>query len=83
MGRKSKYSIEEKLQAISDYKTGKRGITEICRDFGMSETTADSGTTVRRWIRKYEKYGEIALLPKRKNQSYTKEFKEKVIKEYL
>ena len=83
MGRKSKYSIEEKLQAISDYKRGKRSIVQIGRDLGMNEVNAVSGMTVREWISKYDKYGEMGLLPKESNRSYTKEFKEKVVKEYL
>ena len=28
MGRKSKYTIEEKIQAVLDYKSGKRGMTQ-------------------------------------------------------
>ena len=79
MGRKSKYSPEEKLQAVLDYKNGKRGIIQICNDLGLHK----SGTNFYGWIANYDKYGEACFLPKRENKSYSKEFKEKVVKEYL
>ena len=83
MGRKSKYSIEEKVQAVLDYKNGVRSITQICIDLGMSEATARSGMAVRKWIAIYNKYGEEGFIYKDRNKSYTKEFKEMVIREYL
>lgn len=83
MGRKSKYTIEEKIQAVLDYKSGKKSISEISKTLGMSEANAQTGKAVRRWIAFYDKYGEKGLLPKERNKSYSKEFKEKVIKEYL
>lgn len=79
MGRKSRNTIEEKVQAIIDYKKGKRGVRQICNDLGLHK----SGRLFYTWIRKYEKYGESAFLPKKRNQAYTKEFKEKIVKEYM
>jgi len=79
MGRKSKYTIEEKIQAVLDYKNGRRGVTQICNDLGLHK----SGKVLYKWIAIYDKYGEKGLLPKERNKSYSKEFKEKVIKEYL
>ena len=83
MGRKSKYSLAEKIQAVLDYKSGKKSISEISKTLGMSKGHAESGYTVRRWISFYDKYGEDGFLPKNKNKIYPKEFKEKVVKEYL
>ena len=79
MGRKSKYTIEEKVQAVQDYKTGKRGTSQICNDLGLCK----SGRHLRYWVHQYDKYGEIAFLPKKSNKAYTKEFKEIVVQEYL
>ena len=79
MGRKSKYSIEEKLQAVLDYKKGKRGVTQICTDLGLNQ----SGVCLRRWVKQYDKYGEIAFHHKERNKAYSKEFKEIVVNEYL
>lgn len=83
MGRKSNYTIEEKLQAVKDYKNGLKGIAQICLELGMSKSAAHSGSIVRRWVEKYEKYGESAFLHKSENQSYTKEFKFRAVQEYL
>ena len=52
MGRKSKYTIEEKVQAVSDYKNGKRGVAQICNDLNMNHSNLFD------WISIYDKYGE-------------------------
>ena len=83
MGRKSNYSIEEKVQAVLDYKNGARSIAQICIDLGMSEANAKSGMAVRKWIAEYDKYGEEAFTNKIRNKQYSKDFKETVIKEYF
>ena len=79
MGRKSKYTIEEKVQAVLDYKTGKRGFAQICNDLGLHK----SGMDLYRWVKKYDKHGESAFLAKKRNNVYTKEFKEIVVQAYL
>ena len=79
MGRKSKYTIEEKVKAVLDYKNGIRGVTQICNDLGLNK----SGKDLYTWVKEYDKYGEPAFYPKERNKSYSKEFKEIVIKEYL
>ena len=78
MGRKSKYTIEEKVQAVLDYKTGKRGFAQICNDLGLHK----SGMDLYRWVKKYDKHGESAFLAKKRNNVYTKEFKEIVVQAY-
>ena len=79
MGRKSKYTIEEKKQAVLDYKNGRRGVTQICNDLGLHK----SGKVLYKWIAIYDKYGEVGFLPKPQNKSYSKEFKKMVVEEYL
>ncbi len=79
MGRKSKYTIGEKIQAILDYKNGVRGKAQICNDLGLHY----AGKDLYRWVNKYDKYGESAFHPKKRNKTYSKEFKEKVVREYL
>ena len=79
MGRKSKYTIEEKIKAVIDYKNGIRGITQICNDLGLNQ----SGMDLYRWVKQYDKYGEIVFHPKERNKGYSKEFKEIVVREYL
>ena len=41
MGRKSRFTIEEKVQAVLDYKEGKRGSTQICNDLGLHKSGKD------------------------------------------
>lgn len=79
MGRKSKYSIEEKIQAVLDYKNGIRSTTQICNDLGLNQ----SGTDLYSWVKQYDKYGEIVFHHKERNKEYSKEFKEMVVNEYL
>lgn len=79
MGRKSKYTIGQKIEAVLDYKSGKRGTCQICKDLGLDQ----SGVTLYKWIHIYEDSGEAGFLPKLKNKSYSKELKEEAVKEYL
>ena len=77
MGRKRKYTIEEKIQAVLDYKKGIRGKAQRCNDLGLVR----SGTDLYRWVKQYDKQGEIIFYPKERNKEYSKEFKERVVKE--
>ncbi len=52
MGRKSKYTIEEKVEAVNDYRSGKQRITQICNDLKVRDTT------LYKWISIYNKYGK-------------------------
>lgn len=79
MGRKSKFSIEQKMNAVLDYKKGKRGIIQICNDLGLNH----SGRTLYSWVEIYDKYGETGFLPRQRNNTYSKEFKEEVVIAYL
>lgn len=79
MGRKSKYTTEQKIEAVLDYKSGKRGTCQICKNLGIHR----SGYTLYKWIHIYEDFGEIGFLPKQKNKWYSKELKEEAVNEYL
>ena len=62
-----------------DYKSGKRGTYQICKDLGLHL----SGVDLYKWIHTYEDLGEAGFLLKQKNKSYSKVLKEEVIHEYL
>lgn len=51
-------------------------------DLCMNKTSSRSGMTVRKWII-YIKYVEIGFLPKNNNKSYSRDFKERIVQEYL
>ena len=78
MSRKSKYSIEQRVQACQDYHNGTRSLEEICIALGTTRKK-----TIREWLKKYEKYGVSAFQEKSYNKSYTKEFKIQVVEEYI
>ena len=80
MGRKPKYSFEQKIKACEDYLSGKQSITNIANDIGMKETELDQ---IYAWIKMYNINEVDAFIPRKNNNSYSKEFKEKVVKEYL
>lgn len=77
MGRKFKISSEEKIFAVQDYLSGKRGARQI-----QKELQIDS-KTFREWLLKYKLHGETGLKPIRKNTFYSQELKHQAVREYL
>ena len=80
MGRKPKTSYEEKLQAVKDYLNGKDSTINIARRLNLGK---NGNKEIYYWIKKYQNNGPKSLLPKPRNSTYTKEFKLKVVEEYL
>ena len=80
MGRHLKYTVEQKVKACEDYLSGKKSASTIARELSMGKRGA---ATIRRWAHSYKTNGAIVFEPKPKNASYSKEFKEKVVREYL
>lgn len=77
MGRKTRFTKEQKINAILDYKKGIRGVNQLKTDLGIRDQT------FRTWIVLYEAFGESAFDDKPRNQQYTREFKLQVIIDYL
>jgi transposase-like protein len=77
MGRKRKFTQEIMLQAITDYKSGNKSITQISNDLECHLMT------ITRWIASFDYLGNDALLENNRNRAYTKEFKMQVISDYL
>ena len=80
MGRKAKYSYEQKIQACEDYLSGRKSAIQIARQLGMGKGGKDH---VSQWSKMYKTHGSSAFEETRHNRSYSKEFKEKVVREYL
>lgn len=76
MGRKPKFSKEEKIKACEDYKKGNSSFGGIAAEIGAKKET------VRRWYLKYKEHGANAFDTTSKNQSYSQEFKLSVVEEY-
>ena len=78
MGRKAKYTYEEKLQACMDYLSRKRSAKEIADRLQMRKDGPDK---VRQWVKQYQTNGPEILQETKTNTTYTKEFKLQVVEE--
>ena len=79
MGRKAKYTFEQKVQACEEYLSGKKSMTEIARELQMGKGGKNK---ISQWIKRYQGNGTDALKPRTNNTTYRKAFKLKVIYEY-
>ena len=77
MGRKSKFSKEQKIEICKRYLDGSESISILAEEINAGKTT------IERWIKIFKAYGETAFDEKPANESCTKEFKCKVVEEYL
>ena len=77
MGRINKYSKELKLKVVHEYIKGIKSLGNIAYELGCCKET------VRGWVMMFKECGEEVFNDKPHNKSYTKEFKETVIKEYF
>ena len=80
MSRKPKYTYEQKVQACEDYISGKFSAKEIAQKLHMTKT---GPKRIREWAHQYETNGAAVFLPQKHNKTYSKEFKESVVREYL
>lgn len=77
MSRKTKFTPEEKEQAVIDYLEGNKSRTQICGELRISSRT------IQDWALIYNKHGIAGFSRKIRNRSYSKEFKMKVVEEYI
>ena len=80
MGRKPKYTIEQKVKACEEYLNCVKPAMKIAHELGMIN---DDGTRIVRWANLYKAHGRSIFINDGHNKVYSKEFKEKVVKEYL
>ena len=77
MGRKTKYTKETKIKSITEYNKGIKSLSEICNELDCNKRSFLD------WVNMFNVYGESVFDDKKSNNTYTKDFKEKVVKEYL
>ena len=77
MSGNRKVSPEEKLRAVYEYMEGKGSLKTIAQKYGIG------CTPFRQWIQKYQAFGESAFIKTGHNASYSVEFKQTVIEDYL
>ena len=80
MGRKAKCSPEQKIQACIEFISGQKSAIQIAHELKLGKSGDDK---IRFWAKKYTLHGSRCFEQKKHNTSYTKEFKEEVVKEYL
>lgn len=80
MGRKAKYTKEQKVQACEDYLKGRKTVRQIAVELNMSKNGSD---IVLNWVKSYRANGHSIFDNKSTNNKYSKEFKEMVVQEYL
>lgn len=80
MSRKSSYTVEEKTTACTDYLSGLKSASQIAIELNMGR---QGRNVVRVWAKKYKAYGASVFINKTRNNYYSQEFKERVVKEYL
>ena len=76
---RSKYSNEFKVNVAKRYLNGDSSI-KLAQEYGLGK---NGRHLVRRWAHLYELHGESGFDFKKENSSYMKEFKLKIINEYL
>ena len=82
MGRKFKYSVEDKIQAAKDYLSGRKSIKQICSELGI-RYNSNHGNVVRVWAKKYKLFGESSLYDKSHNKSYSSNLKIEAVEAYI
>lgn len=80
MGRKAKYTKEQKVQACEDYLNGTKSAKQIAIELNMSKS---GHNMVMEWAKSYRVNGHTIFDNKSTNNRYSKEFKNMVVEEYL
>lgn len=80
MSRKAKYTPEQKVQTCNDYLSGRKSAVQAAKELGMGKR---GDAMIRKWARMFEAHGASVFEETHTNKSYSKEFKQKVVREYL
>ena len=76
MGRKVRYSAEEKINAVREYLDGNESMSSIAKHLNISFQT------FKQWVKNYEAMGTDAFATTR-NKHYSKVEKEQAVVAYL
>ena len=77
MGRKSRFSADEKLEFVLRYIEGKDSINNIAKQIGVNKSSLGN------WIRNYQSLGIDGLNTTSKNTFYSEEVKNMAVRDYL
>lgn len=74
-----KYTPDEKIKIIEGYLRGEYSLKQKADELGYNVVPG----CFKRWLRVYQQQGPIGLYPTQGNNTYTKEFKQMVVEEYI
>lgn len=74
-----KYTPEEKIQIVEGYVNGEYSWKEKANELGYKYAPG----CFSRWLKVYQEHGSAELYPSQGHNTYTKEFKQMVVEEYL
>lgn len=77
MGRKTKLSVEQKVNICEQYLDGKKSVKELSQEFDVGVSI------IRLWSKMYQANGANGFQPSLHNATYTKEFKQQVVEAYF
>ncbi|SIO07113.1 hypothetical protein SAMN02745945_01738, partial [Peptoclostridium litorale DSM 5388] len=77
MGRKPKFSKEEKIKVCEAYKAGEGSYKSLAKSIGASSIT------IKKWYLLYMYHGARAFEYSNSNASYTKEFKLEIVEAFI
>ena len=77
MPKKTKYSVEEKAEAVLACIDGKCSVSSMAKRMGVDNET------IRDWIGLYTSEGSIGLQPAEQNRIYSPEMKRQAVEDYL
>ncbi len=77
MGRRSKHSAEQKIEAVRQYLSGNRSSSQLCHEYSVYKNT------IHTWLSIYKRDGPDGLIASKSNATYTKEFKLGIVQAYL
>ncbi len=70
----AKYSERFKLMLVREYQEGKLGYEMLAKKHGIK-----SSTTIKKWVKVFEKYGMDGLIQKQQANVYSVQFKLNVL----
>ena len=83
MAKKSKVTSEQKIQACEEYLYNLKSARQISIELGIGKNPKNGSDTVLKWVKMYRTNGSDAFQESNHNAHYSKEFKEKVVLDYL
>ena len=80
MGRKAKYTYEQKLKSVEEYISGQKSAAIIAYELSMGK---HGQKRILEWANRYRENGPDILRETKTNNAYSREFKIQVVEEYL